>query len=320
MPDDARENASKQASDQTARRTSLKLVAFVAGLVIALVGGFGIGRAVGDRSTTDTGAAAPHAHTPGATATDGTGGHAHGSGAAAAGNATVSGLALSDAAFRLEAESTTFRAGRAQPLRFQILDALRRPVTGFTVQHEKPLHLIVARRDLSGFQHLHPTMAPDGTWSVSLTLPTAGVWRAYADFTATAADGTSAAAVLGVDLTVPGDYRPAPLPPPAPQAVAADYQVRYEGRPRVAAVQPLLFRVTRAGVPVQVEPYLGAYGHLVVLRQGDLGYVHAHAEPELAGGAMKFWFTAPSPGRYRMFLDFQAAGAVHTAEFTLAVG
>jgi hypothetical protein len=328
MPEPAADQAAKPASGPPAGaaaatpagpRTSLRLVGFVAGLVLALVGGFGIGRAVGDGPATSAGAVDPtHSHTPGAS--DDPGGHAHGSGAATAGNATVSGLAMSDAAFRLEVESTTFRAGRAQPLRFQIRDALRRPVTAFTVQHEKPLHLIVARRDLSGFQHLHPTMAPDGTWTVPLTLPTAGVWRAYADFTATTADGTSAAAVLGVDLTVPGDYRPAPLPPPAPQAVAADYQVRYQGRPRVAAVQPLLFTVTRAGAPVQVEPYLGAYGHLVVLRQGDLGYVHAHAEPQLAGGAMKFWFTAPSPGRYRMFLDFQAAGAVHTAEFTLAVG
>ena len=69
-----------------------------------------------------------------------------------------------------------------------------------------------------------------------------------------------------------------------------------------------------------VEPYLGAYGHLVVLREGDLGYVHVHPEPELAGGAVKFWLAAPSPGRYRTFFDFQVAGQVHTAEFTMAIG
>jgi hypothetical protein len=126
--------------------------------------------------------------------------------------------------------------------------------------------------------------------------------------------------VLGVDLTVTGEYLPRPLPAPAPEATAGGFQVRYEGRPRIDAVQPLLFRVTRGGAAAPVERYLGAYGHLVVLREGDLAYVHVHPEAELTDGAVKFWLTAPSPGRYRMFFDFQVAGAVHTAEFTLAVG
>jgi hypothetical protein len=227
---------------------------------------------------------------------------------------------VSDGTFRLDTESTTFAAGRAQPLRFQILDAQRRPVTTFVTQHEKPLHLIVARRDLSGFQHLHPTMAPDGTWTVPLTLPSAGVWRAYADFTGTPAGAQPVASVLGVDLTVTGDYRPLPLPAPAPQATTEGYEVTYQGRPRVEAIQPMLFTVTRGGATAPVEPYLGAYGHLVVLRQGDLGYVHVHPEAKLENGAVKFWLAAPSPGRYRMFFDFKAAGTVRTAEFTLAVG
>jgi hypothetical protein len=299
------------------RRSSLRLAAFVAGLVVALVGGFGVGRVVGGAPGAGQ-VAADHTHAPGATASVGTDGHDHGSGSAT--GATVSGLAVSDTSFRLDVESATFALGRRAPLRFQILDARRRAVTKFVVLHDKPLHLIVARRDLTGFQHLHPTMAPDGTWSVPLTLPSAGIWRAYADFTATAADGRPVAAVLGVDLTVPGEYRPRPLPAPAARVTAADFQVAYAGRPRIEAVQPLLFTVTRGGASVPVEPYLGAYGHLVVLRQGDLGYVHVHPEARLAGGAVKFWLAAPSPGRYRMFFDFRAAGAVHTAEFTLAVG
>jgi hypothetical protein len=310
MPDQAPGGALGQ-------RGSLRLAAFVAGLVVALVGGFGIGRAVGGAPGAGQ-VAADHTHGPGATESGGTAGHSHGSGSAT--GTTVRGLAISDDSFRLDVESTAFAPGRRAPLRFQILDTQRRPVTKFVVLHDKPLHLIVARRDLTGFQHLHPTMAPDGTWSVPLTLPSAGVWRAYADFTATAADGHPVAAVLGVDLTVAGDYRPLPLPAPASKATADDYQVQYAGRPRIEAVQPLLFTVTRAGAPVPVEPYLGAYGHLVVLRQGDLGYVHVHPEARLAGDAVKFWLAAPSPGRYRMFFDFRAAGAVRTAEFTLAVG
>jgi hypothetical protein len=68
-----------------------------------------------------------------------------------------------------------------------------------------------------------------------------------------------------------------------------------------------------------LQRYLGTYGHLVVLREGDLGYVHVHPEERLLGGAVKFWLTAASPGRYRMFFDFQVGGRVHSAEFTLVV-
>jgi hypothetical protein len=297
-------------------RASVRLAVFVAGLALALIAGFGLGRVVGGGA--DTGAQADHTHAP----TSGSDGHSHGGATTATGSggAAMSGLSLSDANFRLDVESARFTAGRQQPLRFQILDAQRRPVTNFTVLHDKPLHLIVARRDLTGFQHVHPTMAPDGTWSVPITLPTPGSWRAYADFTGTPTGGQPAAAVLGVDLTVPGAYVPRPLPPPAPQASVDGFTIAYEGRPRVGAVQPLLFTVTQAGQPAPLEPYLGAYGHLVVLRDGDLGYVHVHPEAQLSNGAVKFWLAAPSPGRYRMFFDFQVGGKVHTAEFTLAVG
>ena len=52
----------------------------------------------------------------------------------------------------------------------------------FDVEHEKRMHVIVVRRDGSGFQHLHPEMAGGGTWSVPLTLPEAGAYRVFADF------------------------------------------------------------------------------------------------------------------------------------------
>ena len=127
------------------------------------------------------------------------------------------------------------------------------------------------------------------------------------------------ATTLGVDLTVAGNYAPRPLPAPARVTTVDGFQVAYEGTPQVGATQPLLFRVTENGAPVAVQPYLGAYGHLVTLREGDLAYLHVHPEPDLVDGAIKFWLAAPSPGRYRMYLDFQVDGAVHTAEFTVTL-
>jgi hypothetical protein len=80
-------------------------------------------------------------------------------------------------------------------------------------------------------------------------------------------------------------------------------------------------------VPVtDLQPYLGAYGHLVALREGDLAYLHVHPEGAPGDGAtpagprVEFAAEVPSAGTYRLFLDFRHAGVVRTAEFTVAAG
>jgi hypothetical protein len=123
-----------------------------------------------------------------------------------------------------------------------------------------------------------------------------------------------------VDLTVAGPYEPNSIPAATRDSTVDGYTVTYEGTPQAGAVQPLVFRVSRSGEPVpDLERYLGAYGHLVALREGDLGYLHVHPEDRLFRGAAKVWLTAPSPGRYRMFFEFQVGGKVHTATFTMIV-
>jgi hypothetical protein len=226
----------------------------------------------------------------------------------------VGGLSLSSANLTLVPLKATFLAGQRQRLSFRIAGAGGAPVTTFAVVHDKLLHLIVVRRDLTGYQHVHPTMAPDGTWSIDLTLAQPGMYRMIADFTAIVG-GQPVAAALGSDLTVAGSYAPTPLPAPARSVFTAGLKVGYQGTPSTTSVQPILMTVTGGAL----QPYLGAYGHLVMIRQGDLGYVHIHPEPQLAGGKVKFWLTAPSQGTYRMFFDFQVANTVHTAAWTVIV-
>ncbi len=328
-------------SRQPAReRADFRLAAFGAVLILVLFAGYGMGRlsasmpppassapAAGQPAAGQPAGAGHDATQGGAASHDdtGTAAHAHDSdgavtpvgGTPSAGEG-VGGLTVTAQGLTVVCERTTFPAGQAQDLAFRITGPGGAPITTYAVVHDKPLHLVVIRRDLSGFKHLHPTMAPDGTWRVPLTLAQPGSYRAVADFTAVVG-GRQVATTLGVDLTVPGDQAPAPLPAPVRQAVTGDFQVTYEGEPRTGATQPLLMTVTTRGRPATPEPYLGAYGHLVVLREGDVGYVHVHPEPTLVDGKVKFWLAAPGPGRYRMFLDFQVGGAVHTAAWTAEV-
>ena len=306
-------------------RSGARLGLVVAGIVFALVGGFGLGRLVTGGETPADGSAAAagavtdpnanHTHAPG------TAPHEHGSAAGVTAATTdVGGLSLSAGGYTLVPGATAFTAGKAADFTFTVEGPDRQAVKQFAVVHEKQMHLIVARRDLSGYQHLHPTMASDGTWRIPLTLPTPGIWRAIADFTLVDAAGGQIAATLATDLVVAGDYAPVALPAPAREAQVDGFTVTYEGTPSPGSTQPIQVRVFRDGSPVaDLQPYLGALGHLVVLREGDAGYLHVHPDEQVVPGMVKFWLAAPSPGRYRAFFDFQVAGTVHTAEFTMQV-
>jgi hypothetical protein len=320
-------------------RATFRLAAFAALLVVVLFAGYGLGRlnngtasASAPPTSAAGGDAAGGAAMPGMTAAvpgmtvDENQPHSHSTGGAAsqagtpmAMGAAVGGLSLSSGGLTLVPVATTFAAGRPQRISFRIVGAGGAPVTTFARVHDKLLHLVVIRRDLSGFQHVHPTMASDGTWGIDLTLAEPGIYRMVADFTAIVG-GQPVAAALGSDLTVAGGYAPQALPKAA-HAVSVDgFAVGYEGEPATQSTQPIL--VTVAGPdhnPAALQPYLGAFGHLVVLRQGDLAYVHVHPEPQLVDGKVKFWLTAPSAGTYRMFFDFQVGGKVHTAAWTVKV-
>jgi hypothetical protein len=79
----------------------------------------------------------------------------------------------------------------------------------------------------------------------------------------------------------------------------------------------LRFDIRRDGRPIRVQRYLGAGGHLVALRKGDMAYLHVH--PTGGGGQVSFATEFPSAGRYRLFLQFKHRGRVHTAAFTREV-
>ena len=236
------------------------------------------------------------------------GGHASDSAAPA----PVRGLAVSDGGLTLALETAVLRRGRRDELRFSIRGADGTTVRDFEVEHEKRMHLIVVRRDGLGFQHLHPALDRRGRWSVAVTLPDAGAYRVFADF-----KHEGRARTLAADLTVDGsaDYRP--LPEPALVADAGDgYEVR-RGAPGISAGREtnLDFGVTHDGRPVETEPYLGARGHLVALREGDLAFLHVHPDENKLAFRAEF----PSAGRYRLYLQFKHAGRVRTAAFTQEV-
>jgi hypothetical protein len=215
--------------------------------------------------------------------------------------------------YSLLANETAFEPGRPLPFRFQILGPDGKPVTAFRQLHERELHLIVVRRDLATFSHLHPAREPDGTWQVELTLPSPGPYRAYADV----APNEGPDLTLSVELTAPGEWVSHELPPPSTTEQVDDYGIELSSDLVAGVHSELVFHVSREGGTVRLEPYLGALGHLVALRASDLEYLHVHPLDGASSDTVRFGVVVPSPGRYRLFLQFLHGGQVHTAAFTV---
>jgi hypothetical protein len=226
------------------------------------------------------------------------------------------GLQASERGYTLQLASRSFAPGEQQ-IRFHILDAEGDPITKFDEVHEARLHFFAVRRDLGSFAHLHPTLGDNGEWRISTGL-TPGPWRFLADFQPT---GQDEQLTLGRDAFVAGDYTPAPLPEENRTATVDGYTVELIGDLPVGQGTELTLRVSKDGRPVtDLQPYLGAYGHLVALRDGDLAYLHVHPEEGEAGPEIRFHATAPSAGDYRLYLDFLHDDVVRTAAFTVRVG
>jgi hypothetical protein len=296
----------------------LKITTFAAALAATFGAAYGVGKGL-DPVVEDKAPVRHESHAEASPSSGGGGGHG-GHEPAPAG-----GLQISEKGYTLDLRTPRVSAGQRSDLRFVIRDEHGRAVTAYQREHDKELHLIVASRDLVTYRHLHPVRAADGTWSTPVELPRAGGYRVFADFTPARKDAGNL--TLGADLAASGAYEPQRLPEPSTTARIHGYEVTLDGTLRPGTAGELKLRVSRAGKPVtDLQPYLGAYGHLVALSSGDLAYLHVHPNGEPGDGTtepgpdLSFTATAPSSGTYRLFLDFRHAGEVHTAAFTVRAG
>jgi len=272
--------------------TSARLAGFGVALVVALGAGAALGATVGPDATTSEVEAPPPVGEGVVSTADG---------------------------YRIVPRSTALDAGGGT-FRFAINAPDGEPEREFTPVHDRDLHLIVVNRDLTSFDHVHPTMASDGTWSVELPELEPGSYRAVADFMVTGGPRLA----LGTDLSVAGTYRPSRLHEPASTTTVDGYEVTLATERGDGGEVTATLRVHRDGELVDLEPYLGANGHLVAMRAGDLAYAHVHPiededDPDRPGTVV-FDATLGSAGRYGLFLDFKHGGEVRTAAFTFDQG
>ncbi|GAB1333275.1 hypothetical protein ACE1SV_76140 [Streptomyces sennicomposti] len=239
--------------------------------------------------------------------------------------ASGNGLSDSQDGYRLTSKDTTLPPGKQAAYRFTVTGPDGKAVTDFAVDQTKRMHFYAIRSDLTGFQHVHPTMAADGTWSADLSSLTAGAWRMFASFTPNTGKGKGTDYVLSRTVTVPGDAAKVPLPAPAASTQADGYTVTVKGEPMAGMAHPLTVSIAKDGKPVtDLEPYLDTYAHLTAFHEGDAAFAHLHPTTKAAGDNggpdLSFHAELSTSGNWRLFLQFQAGGKLHTAALTLRVG
>jgi hypothetical protein len=213
-------------------------------------------------------------------------------------------------------EVTQLRKGRApglSGLKLSITEPdSNETVKSFRTVHERILHLFIVGRDLEYFEHVHPEVASDGSFILTHTIPP-GEYMVIADFLPVG--GTTQ--MVQRALIVGGK------PAPAERAIVPeDVRVTLKSEDFVAGKYACLtFSVAdgRTGAPVtDLEPYLGAPAHMLLVRSDLADAVHAHPEELATGGpAISFHPLVPGPGDYKVWVQIQRGGRVFTFPFSL---
>ncbi len=243
-------------------------------------------------------------------------------------------------------------AGETLTLQFTV----SHPGTGETVRefamvHEQRYHLFVISQDMSHFEHIHPVQGADGTWSIDVVLPGPGFYKVLSDFVPRGGAAQFIARPLvtaGYSGSLVADS--ARLEPDAsPTKTVGDLSATLSYAPDVfiaGLYGHMNFYLTAAstGQPVaDLQTYLGAFGHSLILSEDMVEYVHSHpidltssfdeesgpmlfmipmgVDPETLRGGPEITFDGlmPKAGRYRSFTQFRWRDEIHTFAYTFDV-
>jgi hypothetical protein len=224
------------------------------------------------------------------------------------------------------------------------------PIRNFEVVHDKRYHLFIVGRDMDVFEHIHPEQRPDGSWEIEVKLPKPGYYQILSDFIPTGGSPQFIGRTL-VTTDFDGDLESQAAhlePDTVVNKTVGSITAHLQLEPSILVAGQyghLSFALTDAvtGQPVtDLQPYLGAFGHALILSEDMLDYVHSHSLDILAaddddgvpqfiippgsdleklrgGPDVTFDGLMPRPGRYRAWTQFRRNDLVHTFTTTFSV-
>jgi hypothetical protein len=229
----------------------------------------------------------------------------------------------------LTTEPKSLKSGETTRLRFEVRERENPKAiySSFETVHEKLMHLIIVSKDLRYFRHVHPEITAGGAFVLSHTFPHGGDYHLFADV----APRGAGSQVMFVKLKVGGragrDERTSEDLSLKASAGGAVVEIAPDQHPIVhgkTKVVPVVFRNPADATPVvDLENYLGAKAHLILIHEDALTFVHSHPDEREASavkGIVPFLVRLPKPGVYRAWLQFMRAGSLETARFEVSAG
>lgn len=243
----------------------------------------------------------------------------------------------SDYTVRIQTFPALPKPGKVK-FRFSIFHPVtEKQIKDFNILHDMPFHLFVVSQDFESFQHIHPDKQPDGSFTIETELPKAGYYKLFCDFFPVG----GMPQVIHHNLVTAGykgdllssQARLTPDKTLVKSVAGTRFQLQLEPE-QVFAGKPaeLHYHLVdeKTGAPVtDLKPYLGAWGHTLILSEDGTDYLHSHPtemipdevdRSKLVGKADVVFDTFfPRPGNYRIWSQFQRGAKLLTVSFTIYV-
>ncbi len=256
-----------------------------------------------------------------------------------------------DYELRLDVTPSVPRVGQPTSLRFRIFHpGTGEEVTELITVHDQPYHLFLISQDMEHFEHLHPTQSPDRSWSIDVTLPRPGYYKLLSDFV----PNGGSAQFLAHPLVTAGyegdliDDGARLSPSPDATLTSGDLTATVSTDPATflsGLYAHLTFTLRDADtgrLVTDLQPYLGSFGHILIMSEDLVDYVHSHPldparsdeetgpvalmlpmgvdRSTLRGGPeVTFEGRMPKPGLYRAWSQFRRDDQIHTFSYTFSV-
>ncbi len=210
------------------------------------------------------------------------------------------------------------KAGQKLRLAFTVNDPnTGKQVKDFQIVHEKLYHMFIVSQNLEYFRHDHPERRPEGVFRFDTVLPRPGMYRILSDFYPQG--GTPqlivrTIVVPGAPITPGAELRPELAPK---QSGNMEVSLTMEPQQPIAGMKTLMFFHLEPADGL--EPYLGAWGHMLAVSGDLVDMIHTHPFIAAGGPQVQFNVIFPRPGVHRVWVQFQRKGVVNTAAFNVPV-